>query len=321
MTSPPTGAGPRWPFTDDWIADAARRDFTFNALSLTPEGVLYDPFGGLDDLKAGRVRFVGNARQRIEEDVLRLLRFFRFHARFGVGEPDPEAVAACRDMAGLITMLSAERVRDELLRILVADRAAATLDFMAELEVLPHVLPGVVRTDALAALAEIERSKDEPDAIRRLGVTLATGGSDLDVVDGWRRRLHALRLSNAEQRRIALLIEEGRSVAPDYDDAEKRRLIYRLGGERVVDLALAGWARAARARPATRSIVTMRPATRRGLTLPAAGIRHACRLTGATSWMPELSAGRAWASCCRRSRTGGWRRISPPTAQLASTTS
>lgn len=236
-------------FTDDWIADAARRDFTFNALSLTPEGVLYDPFGGLDDLKAGRVRFVGNARQRIEEDVLRLLRFFRFHARFGVGEPDPEAVAACRDMAGLITMLSAERVRDELLRILVADRAAATLDFMAELEVLPHVLPGVVRTDALAALAEIERSKDEPDAIRRLGVTLATGGSDLDVVDGWRRRLHALRLSNAEQRRIALLIEEGRSVAPDYDDAEKRRLIYRLGGERVVDLALAGWARAARARP------------------------------------------------------------------------
>lgn len=236
-------------FIDDWVGDAARRDFTFNALSLTPEGVLYDPFGGLEDLKAGRVRFVGNARKRIEEDVLRLLRFFRFHARFGVGEPDAEAVAACRDMAGLIPMLSAERVRDELLRILAADRAPATLDFMAELEVLPHVLPGVVRTDALAALVVIERGEDEADAVRRLALTLATGAADLDAVDGWRRRLHALRLSNAEQSRIALLIEEGRGVAPDADDAEKRRMVYRLGGARVVDLALDRWARAARNRP------------------------------------------------------------------------
>lgn len=236
-------------FTDDWIGDAARRDFTFNAMSLTPDGMLYDPFGGLDDLKAGRVRFVGDARKRIEEDVLRLLRFFRFHARFGVGEPDGEAVAACRDMAGLIPMLSAERVRDELLRILASARAAPTLDFMADLEVLPHVLPGVVRTDALAALVVIEAAVDRPDAIRRLALVLATGAADRDMAEGWRRRCRALRLSNAQQGRIALLINEARTIAPDAAAAAMRRMVYRLGDARVVDLVLDAWARAARNRP------------------------------------------------------------------------
>ena len=104
-------------FTDSWEADAARRDLTMNALSLSPAGDLYDPFGGREDLAAGRVRFVGAARIRIAEDYLRLLRFFRFHAYYGRGEPDPEGLAAAEALAPGLTRLSAERVRDELVAL------------------------------------------------------------------------------------------------------------------------------------------------------------------------------------------------------------
>jgi len=93
-------------FTDDWTADAARRDFTINALSCTPDGRLYDPFGGLADLRAGRVRFVGDPEARIREDVLRLLRFFRFYAHYGAAPPDPAALAACRALAPLLPGLA-----------------------------------------------------------------------------------------------------------------------------------------------------------------------------------------------------------------------
>ncbi|MFQ5959208.1 MAG: CCA tRNA nucleotidyltransferase, partial [Alphaproteobacteria bacterium] len=139
-------------FTDDWTADAARRDFTINALFCAPDGTLYDPFGGLDDLRAGRVRFVGDAVQRIREDVLRLLRFFRFYAHYGRPPPDAEALAACRAMALALPSLSGERVCAELLRLLAADDPAAVLELMIEADVLEFVLPEVAGVGALAEL-------------------------------------------------------------------------------------------------------------------------------------------------------------------------
>ena len=105
-------------FTADWEADAARRDFSFNAMSMTPDGTLHDYFGGQADLKAGRVRFVGDPATRIAEDHLRLLRFFRFFAWYGRGEPDAEALAACAAAASTLPTLSGERVRDEVMKLL-----------------------------------------------------------------------------------------------------------------------------------------------------------------------------------------------------------
>ena len=119
-------------FIDDWSADAARRDFTFNALSCTPDGDIYDYFGGLEDLGHGRVRFVGSARERIAEDVLRLLRFFRFYAYYGRPPPDEEALSACREWAERVQTLSGERVRVELFRTLMATDPADVFQLMRD---------------------------------------------------------------------------------------------------------------------------------------------------------------------------------------------
>ena len=114
------GRRARVEFTDDWVADASRRDFTINALFCDPDGTLYDPTGGLGDLKAGRVRFIGDPAQRIDEDVLRILRFFRFHAWYGQEALDQEGFAACRALAHRLPALSGERVAGELFRLLDA---------------------------------------------------------------------------------------------------------------------------------------------------------------------------------------------------------
>jgi poly(A) polymerase len=128
-------------WTDDWQADAARRDFTINAMSLDRAGVLHDYFGGRDDLVAGRVRFVGEAARRIEEDHLRILRFFRFQARYGRGSPDPDAARAIGENASLITRLSAERVWSELKRLLAAPRPADAVRLMEQFDVLRFAVP------------------------------------------------------------------------------------------------------------------------------------------------------------------------------------
>ena len=152
-------------FTDDFDADAARRDFTINAMSCEPDGTLHDPMGGRADLAAGRVRFVGDARRRIAEDHLRILRFFRFQARFGRGAPDEEALSACAAMAEGVDGLSGERVRQELWLILLGPRPAATLALMRSAGVLARVVPGAVSLDRLERLAE-------PDALLRLAALI-----------------------------------------------------------------------------------------------------------------------------------------------------
>jgi poly(A) polymerase len=157
-------------FGRDWRMDAQRRDFTINALSVGPDGIVHDYVGGLDDIVAHRVRFIGEPQRRIEEDYLRILRFFRFHAHFGAGAPDAAGLMACvRARAGLDT-LSRERVRMELLKLLVGARATPTLVVMAESGLLGMVLGGVAYLASFENTVKVDAALGvEADAIRRLG--------------------------------------------------------------------------------------------------------------------------------------------------------
>ncbi len=216
-------------FTDDWREDAARRDFTMNALYADPRtGEVFDYFGGLADLEARHIRFIGDARQRIAEDHLRILRFFRFLARFG-DTPDPDGLAACTERANDLMALSRERIRDELLKLLVARDAVRVVRLMHDRDIFRPVLPevddaGIARLTALAS-AETDQSMT-PDPIRRLAALV---GHDATVEVGAR-----LKLSNAERKRL----EAGGLGAGDEGPLA---LAYRVGLDSARDrLLLAG---------------------------------------------------------------------------------
>lgn len=228
-------------FTDDWVADAARRDFTMNALSCTPDGDLYDYFDGLLDLGLGRVRFVGDPRERISEDVLRLLRFFRFYAHYGHPPADAEALAACREWADKITTLSGERVRVEILRTLQARHPEDVLALMGDVHVLEHVLPEVEDVGRLRQVAWLEQSGLPADtigvdAIRRLAAAVTTDAA------GAARIADRLKLSNRERQRLADLIVPAVELDPAADPLELRHALQRLGRNTVVDLIVLAWA-------------------------------------------------------------------------------
>ncbi|MGE3936092.1 MAG: CCA tRNA nucleotidyltransferase [Rhodospirillaceae bacterium] len=233
------GRHARVAFTDDWTADAARRDFTMNALYADADGTLYDPTGGLADLAAGRVRFVGSAEARIREDVLRLLRFYRFHAHYGRVPPDDDTVAACRALAPLVAGLSAERVWAEVARLMLAPDPAATLDLMAAHGVLPHVIPEAGSRDPLRRLVGLEATLPyPPDPIRRLAAFL-----DLDDA-GARAVANRLRLSRKEATRLRLIVRHWPEVTPALDPPAARKMIYAHGNDAYADLVLVAWARA-----------------------------------------------------------------------------
>ena len=223
-------------FTDDWVADAARRDFTLNALYCDADGTLYDPVGGIEDARRGRVRFVGDARARIEEDALRLLRFFRFHAHYGRGEADATALAACRELAPLLANLSGERLRDETLKLLAAPAPAPVVALMIEEGVLGHVLPEVAGVGALAGLCAIEG--DTADPLRRLACLLRDGQG------GTERTAERLRLSKVDTKRLAALATPAVAIAADDSVRVQRRALYRVGRALFVDLVTMAWAAA-----------------------------------------------------------------------------
>jgi poly(A) polymerase len=226
-------------FTDDWAADAARRDLTMNALFSAPDGTLYDPFGGLDDLRHGRVRFVGNAEQRIVEDVLRLLRFFRFYAWYGRPPVDEEALAACRRLAPKLPALSGERVCGETFKLLAAPDPAPVFRLMAANQVLAHFLPEARNFRRLSALVTVEGVTHGADPLRRLAALIGDGSAARGAATAVARRL---RMSNAERARLESLAAPPERVAIDLDRRARRRALYRLGAERFRDLALLAWA-------------------------------------------------------------------------------
>ena len=235
------GRRARVAFTDDWIADAARRDFTFNALSCTPEGDVYDYFDGLEDLGHGRVRFVGSARERIGEDVLRLLRFFRFYAHYGRPPPDEEALAACREWAEKVQTLSGERVRVEVFRTLMATDPADVFQLMRDWRVLEHVLPeadDLARLRMLSWLDSRALRMDSvvPDPVRRLAALLQPERAEVDIVTA------RLRLSAHQKDRLAVMLRRPHPFDPDGGVHAVTRALYHLGPEAVRDLTLLAWA-------------------------------------------------------------------------------
>jgi poly(A) polymerase len=225
-------------FGRDWIADAERRDFTINGLSVDAAGVVHDHVGGLEDIAAKRVRFIGDPDQRIAEDYLRILRFFRIHAAFGAGEPDRAGYLACiRARAGL-AQLSAERVRMEMLKLMVAEGAAGAVTAMADAGLLLAIFGGVAYIGPLAAMISAERLLGlKPDPVRRLGALAVA------VTEDAKRVSMRLRLSNAETKALDSVGHRWWRLA-GMDEATARRRLYRLGEDRYRDRLMLAWARA-----------------------------------------------------------------------------
>ena len=225
-------------FGRDWVKDAERRDFTMNGLSVDATGVVHDHVGGIADARARRVRFIGDPDQRIAEDYLRILRFFRIHAAFGAGEPDRDGYLACiRGRAGLAS-LSAERVRTEMLKLLVAGGASAAVLAMAEGGLLQTLIGGVAYTGPLAAMITIERELGlAASSTRRLAALTVA------VTEDAKRLAVRMRLSNAETKALDSMGHRWWRLATK-DEANARRLLYRLGAERYHDRVLLAWSRA-----------------------------------------------------------------------------
>ena len=221
-------------FTDDWQADAARRDLTINALSAGADGKVHDYFGGLDDLAAGRVRFVGDPRQRITEDYLRLLRFFRFHADYAAGTFDEAAVAAAKELAPNLKSLSGERLRQETLRLLTARRGVEVWGEMLSGGIVQHYLPWATSLDRLRAVAELEQRHGlTPDPIRRLAALTMTGcGGEVT---------ETLKLSRAEGDRI-IALDAPRDPFDGSSLHAVHRQIYAWGNDGARDRLLLDWA-------------------------------------------------------------------------------
>lgn len=217
-------------FTRDFREDAARRDFTMNALSVSPDGAVHDYADGVADAHAGLVRFMGDPETRIREDYLRILRFFRFHASHGRGAPDAAALSACAALKGGMRGLSRERVRQELLKLLSAPGAVAAADAMEAIGLWPLILPdGAPDLAALRALAALEAALSRPsDPILRLAA-LDGGAAGLRT---------SLKLSNDERDRLAAA-KAGASEPAD-SPAAMRSLAFRLGPEALRDAILLG---------------------------------------------------------------------------------
>ena len=228
-------------FTDDWMIDSERRDLTINALSATPDGDVYDPHDGISDLAYGNIRFVGLAADRIEEDVLRLLRFFRFYGLFGQPPPDPDAMAACRIHADKLPGLSGERIRDEMFKILLVPEPAEIAVLMRGLGIFDHILPEAGDVGSLRMIGWLETRAIKidsvvPDPLRRLAALLDTDAEGAAAVAG------RLKLSNRQAWRLSALAAPPADIGPDADAPSVNWTLRRLGPDTVRDLTLLAWA-------------------------------------------------------------------------------
>jgi tRNA nucleotidyltransferase/poly(A) polymerase len=223
-------------FTTDWAEDARRRDFTLNALYADRHGRLFDPLGGLADLLAGRVRFIGDAEERIKEDYLRILRFFRFNAYYGKAPLDAAGLEAAVKLRAGLAQLSAERVGAELRRILADPRAAGAIEALYDYGLLTALLGGVPRLGHLVRLIEIEQGLElEPNAALRLGALAVF------VEEDAARLTERFRLSNAEQAVLMLAAQASFALPPDEETA--KAALYRLGEGAFRSSVLIAWAR------------------------------------------------------------------------------
>jgi poly(A) polymerase len=225
-------------FGRDWKADAERRDFTINAVSASRDGAVHDYVGGLADLAARRVRFIGDPQTRIREDYLRILRFFRFQAAYGLGAPDADSLRATIGLRAGLDRLSRERVRMELLKLLVGPHIVPTLAVMAETGILGSVLGGVPLLASFANMAKVEAACGlTPNPIRRLGAL------NVLIVEDAERLHQRLRLFNAEYDRLASMADRWWRLDPATGEQAARALLYRVGPDHFVDRVLLAWTR------------------------------------------------------------------------------
>ncbi|MBC6982266.1 CCA tRNA nucleotidyltransferase [Caulobacter sp. 17J80-11] len=219
-------------FSTDWAEDAARRDFRLNALYADREGRLHDyAGGGVEDALAGRIVFVGDAETRIREDYLRILRFFRFFAWYGRGEPDAVGLAACAALAGGIAALSAERISKELLKLLSAPDPRTAVRLMVEAGVWAAAVPVEANLARFEAMVQID-----PDPELRLSALLPDD-PELDA-----SLAENLRMSNAQRDRLVAALPSGPAVSLDMSEPAARAAIYRLGTRTFTDRVKRAWA-------------------------------------------------------------------------------
>ncbi|PCJ72066.1 MAG: CCA tRNA nucleotidyltransferase [Rhodobiaceae bacterium] len=224
-------------FTEDWLEDAKRRDFTVNALYADIDGTVYDPLDGRDDIKARRVRFIGDAGERIREDYLRILRFFRFHAHYGTGEPDASGRNACAEEKEGLAQLSAERVQSELLKLLGADGAGPAVRQMAAAGILPLVFPEATRLDRFETLVDIESNQlFVSDPILRLSSAVELDKAGVDAL------ADRLRLSNKDRSRITAMQTDQTKIVCYLSVREVHRALYWMGVQCFRDRVMLGWA-------------------------------------------------------------------------------
>ncbi|MEI9996613.1 MAG: CCA tRNA nucleotidyltransferase [Rhizomicrobium sp.] len=224
-------------FTTDWAEDAQRRDFTMNALYADADGEILDTVGGVADLEAGRVRFVGDPVTRIREDFLRILRLFRFHAWYGKGALDGDALHAAAAEKGGLTLLAGERVQKEMLRLLEADDPVPVLRQMAATGILSDVLTGSLDVHRLERLVRIDAEAFfKPDPLLRLAALLPA-----DVAEA-RRVAQEWRLSNAQADRLADIAGAREKIVSYLSVKEVRKLLYRLDAARFKDRVFLKWA-------------------------------------------------------------------------------
>jgi len=238
-------------FTDDWAEDAARRDFTINALYASTEGEIFDYATGVEDLIAGRVRFVGEPGQRIAEDYLRVLRLFRFHAWYGKGEIDPDGLRAAAEARDKLKTLSAERVAKELLRLVAAPRPGPVLRVMAATGILSELLPGALQLPRLEKLTELDAANGlAADPVLRLAALLPDGEEAAQAA------AVALKLSNADRDRLAGAVG-AEKIAAHLSAQQARQLLYRWGAARFSDKVRLQWAQSATGAGAWRMLLQM----------------------------------------------------------------
>ncbi|WP_353288545.1 CCA tRNA nucleotidyltransferase [Wolbachia endosymbiont (group A) of Pogonocherus hispidulus] len=214
-------------FTNNWQADASRRDFTFNALYADKHGHIYDYFGGIEDLKARRLNFIGNAEDRIEEDYLRILRAFRFHAKICVGDLSDEILSVCKKHSHMIQNLSGERIRDEILKLLECNDPFPTLKSMQESDVLQKIIPKEVKCEILSSSLLFGT-----DALVKLALLLRTTKNDRLSLGEYVSKF--LRLSNKQKKKLLFLLSN--DIKTELSEKEQKKYISLFGRELYCDL-------------------------------------------------------------------------------------
>lgn len=242
-------------FTDNWEEDAARRDFTMNALYADPDGTVHDYFGGVGDAQSGHVRFIGEAQKRIQEDGLRILRFFRFHAHYGEGEIDPAGLEACTAEKQRLQPLSGERITQEMLKILAAENAPDVLEQMQQAGILAEVIEGELNTQSLQSLRRVRLMADSDliDPLVPLALLLRGGGNPQHILT---QLISRWRLSNKHADRLKLFVQS-EAIAADSSEAQQKAMLRRLGVEDFLVLVLLSWCEMLASQPTQTQVLSV----------------------------------------------------------------